>query len=216
MKIITILLVMVLAAVGASAQATAQPLIPPHALTVQVVLFGHSWIELMQGFQPWAFPNILSGHVSIQGYGGYTCAELLTVMSSSVPATTNAVFITSATNDILENVPGLPACRVHEKHDRGNDRGKLQDAASDLQCSARVFQAGDHRAAIAAYNQAYTTLPPLYPNNVKLVDMWTPMVATNGWGLANMFRADGVHFGTDGQDLVMGTIRDALYSNLPK
>jgi hypothetical protein len=103
---------------------------------------------------------------------------------------------------------------LHEKHDRGNDRGKLLLLISNVPpvCS----KPGDHRAAIAAYNQAYTTLPPLYPNNVKLVDMWTPMVATNGWGLANMFRADGVRFGTDGQDLVMSTIGDALYSNLPK
>ena len=46
---------------------------------------------------------------------------------------------------------------------------------------------GDYRIAIAQYNQAYTMLPQLYPNNVKLVDMWTPMVDTNGWGLRNMF-----------------------------
>ena len=42
------------------------PLIPPHALKVNAVLFGHSWIYLMEGFQPWAFPNIPSSHVSIE------------------------------------------------------------------------------------------------------------------------------------------------------
>jgi len=82
-------------------------------------------------------------------------------------------------------------------------------------CISTLGIFGDQRARIAAYNQAYLSLPQLYPNNVKLVDMWTPMVDTSGWGLANMFR-DGVHFGTNGQDLVMGTIRDAVYSNLPR
>jgi lysophospholipase L1-like esterase len=80
---------------------------------------------------------------------------------------------------------------------------------------AREGRFVDHRAEIAAYNRAYLTLPKMYPNNVKLVDMWTPMVDTNGWGLSNMF-LDGVHPGSNGWDLVMGTIRDALYSNLPK
>ena len=60
MKIISTLCAVLLVALCAGAQSAPQPLIPPHALTVNVVLFGHSWIERMEGFQPWAFPNIPS------------------------------------------------------------------------------------------------------------------------------------------------------------
>ena len=215
MKTVTTLLLVLLLAVGASAQIILQPLIPPHSLLVQVVLFGHSWVQLMQGFQPWAFPNIPSQHVSIQGYGGYTCAKLLTVVSSSVPASTNAVFIMAATNDVLQGVPVSQhiACMESMIGELIGENPNMLILVSNVPpvCAS----AGDYRAVIANYNQAYTTLPPLYPKNVKLVDMWTPMVDTSGWGLINMFR-DGVHFGPNGQDLVMGTIRDALYSNLPQ
>ena len=213
MKTIAILFVMLLVAASASAQQ--DPLIPPHALTVQVVLFGHSWVERMQGFQPWAFPNIPSQHVSIQGYGGYTCFELLQVLPSSVPPSTNAVFIMSATNDVLEHYllsQHMACMRSMINYLIGENPNMLILVSNVPPVCSNV---GDFRSAIAAYNQAYTTLPQLYPNNVKLVDMWTPMVDINGWGLANMF-LDGVHPGSNGWDLVMGTIRDALYSNLPQ
>jgi lysophospholipase L1-like esterase len=211
--------VVLLLATGAVAQSSPQSLIPPHALNVKVVLFGHSWIELMQGFQPWAFPNIPSGHVSIQGFGGYNCAMLLPLVPSSVPASTNAVFIMAATNDVVEGVPVSQhiACMESMIGQLIAENSHMLILVSNVPplCITTLGIFGDERATIAAYNQAYTTLPPLYPNNVKLVDMWTPMMDTNGWGLLNMFR-DGVHFGANGQDLVMGTIRDALYSNLPQ
>ena len=214
-KTAILLAVLLLAAAAAGAQIILQPLIPPHALLVRVVLFGHSWIELMEGFQPWAFPNIPSQHISIQGYGGYTCAKLLNVLYSSVPASTNAVFIMSATNDVIQGYPVSQhmTCMNTMIQDLIGENPNMLILVSNVPpiCAS----AGDYRNAIAAYNQAYTLLPSLYPNNVKLVDMWTPMVDTSGWGLNNMFK-DGVHFGPNGQDLVMGTIRDALYSNLPR
>jgi hypothetical protein len=49
---------------------------------------------------------------------------------------------------------------------------------------------------------------------VVMVDMWTPMVQTDGFGLSNMFISDGAHFGPNGQDVVMGVIRDGLYAGL--
>jgi len=217
MKATTVLLVMLLMAAGAVAQTFPPPvpLIPPHANTVNIVLFGHSWIELMQGFQPWAFPNIPTQHVSVQGYGGYKCSMLLQVVLSAVPASTNAVFIMSATNDVLQEIPVDQhiACMESMINDLIGENPKMLILVSNVPPVCRNI--GDFRILIAQYNQAYTTLPPMYPNNVKLVDMWTPMVDTNGWGLVNMFK-DGVHFGPNGQDLVMGTIRDSLYSNLPQ
>ncbi|MGO9515812.1 MAG: GDSL-type esterase/lipase family protein [Candidatus Korobacteraceae bacterium] len=215
MKTVTTLLLVMLLAAGASAQIILQPLIPPHALTVNVVLFGHSWVERMQGFQPWAFPNIPSQHVSIQGFGGYKCSMLLQEVYAAVPASTNAVFIMAATNDVLQGVPVSQhiACMESMIGDLIGENPNMLILVSNVPpvCS----NVGDFRSAIAAYNQAYTSLPMLYPKNVKLVDMWTPMVDTSGWGLSNMF-LDGVHPGTNGWDLVMGTIRDALYSNLPR
>jgi len=216
MRKIAIVIVVLLVAVGANAQGELQkPLIPPNALTVNVVLFGHSWITLMEGFQPWAFPNIPSQHIAIEGYSGYTCAMLLPLLLSNVPASTNAVFIMAATNDVDEGVPVSQhvACMESMIGELiGENPHMLILLANDPPlCMGDPF--GDLRSEIAAYNQAYTSLPKLYPANVRLVDMWTPMVDVNGWGLANMFR-DHVHFGTNGQDLVMGTIRDALYAGL--
>ena len=219
MKTVTTLFVVLLIALGAGAQSYQQPLIPPHALNVNVVLFGHSWIELMQGFQPWAFPNIPSRHVAIQGFGGYNCAELLAIVLANVPASTNAVFIMAATNDVVEGVSVAQhmACMESMIGELIGENPHMLILISNVPplCITVLGVFGDERSRIAAYNQAYLSLPQLYPNNVKLVDMWTPMVDTNGWGLLNMFR-DGVHFGPNGQDLVMGTIRDSLYANLPQ
>lgn len=173
----------------------------------------------MQGYQAWAFPNIPSPHVSIQGYGGYNCAQLLDVLLSSVPASTNAVFLITATNNVVEGVPVAQhvACMLSMINQLISQNSHMLILVSNVPplCITTLGIFGDERAKIAAYNQAYTTIPPLYPNNVKLVDMWTPMVDTNGWGLLNMF-LDGVHPGPNGWDLVMGTIRDSLYANLPK
>jgi hypothetical protein len=75
----------------------------------------------------------------------------------------------------------------------------------------------DERLTVAAYNQAYAALPQLYPNNVVLVDMWTPLVDTTGWGLPNILDyGDGIHFGTNGRYAVMGVVRDGLYAGLSK
>jgi len=219
LKIVMAIFVVLLLATGASAQSYQQPLIPPHALTANVVLFGHSWIARMQGYQPWAFPNIPSPHVSIQGFSGYTCAMLLPLVPSSVPASANAVFIMAATNDVVEDVPVSQhiACMENMINQLISENSHMLILISNDPplgiTTLGIF--GDDRSRIAAYNQAYLTLPQMYPNNVKLVDMWTPMVDTNGWGLLNMF-LDGVHPGPNGWDLVMGTIRDALYANLPK
>ncbi len=76
--------------------------------------------------------------------------------------------------------------------------------------------ASSFRSVSAAYNQAYAQLPQRYLNNLVVVDMWTPMVDINGWSLANMFLSDGVHVGPNGQDLVIGVIRDGLYSGLAR
>jgi len=215
MRTITILLVLLLVTAGAGAQTLQKPLIPPHALNVNVVLFGHSWMVLMQGFQPWAFPNLPSNHVSIQGYGGYKCSMLLQVVGQAVPASTNAVFIMAATNDVLQDIPVDQHIACMESMISfliGENPNMLVLVSNVPPIGMNV---GDFRLLVQQYNAAYLTLPPLYPNNVKLVDMWTPMVDTNGWALMNMFK-DGVHFGPNGQDVVMGTIRDALYSNLPQ
>jgi hypothetical protein len=76
---------------------------------------------------------------------------------------------------------------------------------------------GDKRSVIAAYNLAYAGVPQLFPNNVMLVDMWTPLVEATGWGLANILDGNSdVHFGPNGQYTVMGIIRDALYSGLAR
>jgi lysophospholipase L1-like esterase len=192
-----------------------KPLIPPNALTVKVVLFGHSWIYLMQGFQPWAFPNIPSQHISIEGYPGYTCAQLLPLVASNVPANTDAVFIMAATNDVIQRVPVNQhiACMQNMIDQLISENPHMLIELANVPPLCQI-SLGDFRSAIGTYNQAYATLPQLYPNNVVLVDMWTPMVQTDGWGLSNMFLSDGIHFGPNGQDLVMGVIRDGLYAGL--
>jgi hypothetical protein len=206
---------------GAQTGIPGTPLIPPHALRVNVVLFGHSWIWLMQGFQPWAFPNIPSSHISIQGYPGYTCQQLLPLVAADVPASTNAVFVMAATNDLIQNVP----VGTHidcMKNMIGRMIGLnphivilLSNVPPFAPISLNYYP--DERRTIAAYNQAYASLPQLYPNNVVLVDMWTPLVDTTGWGLPSILDyADGIHFGSNGRYAVMGIVRDALYAGLPQ
>jgi lysophospholipase L1-like esterase len=172
----------------------------------------------MRGFQPWAFPNLPSNHVAIEGYPGYTCAQLLPIVIANVPANTNAVFIMAATNDVAGGVTvGQHMACMKNMIDQliGESPNILILVSNDPPfCLSTYPLFGDKRGVIAAYNQAYTSLPTLYPNNVQLVDMWSPMVDVSGWGLANMFLSDGVHFGPNGQDVVMGAIRDALYTGL--
>jgi lysophospholipase L1-like esterase len=198
------------------------PLIPPHALKVNVVLFGHSWIYLMEGFQPWAFPNIPSSHISIEGYPGYTCQQLLPLVSADVPASTNAVFVMAATNDVIQGV--LVTTHIECMKSMVGQLIVLNPhmviLLSDVPPLGIItLQEGipDKRSVIAAYNRAYATLPQIYPNNVVLVDMWTPLVDTTGWGLANILDyGDGVHFGPNGRYAVMGIVRDGLYAALPQ
>lgn len=218
-----ILLAMLVLASAARAQTNPPqvPLIPPHAFTVKVVLFGHSWVWLMQGFQPWAFPNIPSPHIAIDGYPGYTCQQLLPLVAANVPATTNAVFVMAATNDLIHGVPVAThiACMKTMLNQLIGENPNILVLLSNVPPFAPISKqyVGDERSAVAAYNQAYALLPPLYPNNVVLVDMWTPLVDVNGWGLANILDyADGIHFGNNGRYAVMGIIRDSLYSGLAR
>jgi hypothetical protein len=217
-KLRATVLFLLLAAVGASAQAPQIPLIPPRASTVKVVLFGHSWIYLMKGFQPWALPNIPSAHIAVKGFPGYTCAQLLPLVSINVPASTEAVFIMAATNDIAQKVPVGQhiACMQSMINELLGENSHMLIVLANVPplCYSTVPILGDLRSSIAVYNQAYTAFPSQYPNNVVMVEMWTPLVDTNGWGLANMYLSDGAHFGPNGQDLVMGTIRDGLYAGL--
>lgn len=220
MKTVVAIFVVLFLVASVSAQGPQTPLIPPHAQMVNVVLFGHSWAADMAGFQPWAFPNIPSSHVVVQGYHSLKCTDLLGVLLSSVPASTNAVFLITATNDIVDGVQVSQhmACMQTMINDLIGENPNMLILVSNVPplCANTIGSFGDERSRIAAYNQAYTGLPSMYPNNVKLIDMWTPMVDTNGWGLVNMFTGDGIHPGPNGWDLVMGTIRDALYANLPK
>ncbi len=220
MKTAVAICVVLFLVASVSAQGPQTPLIPPHAQMVNVVLFGHSWAADMAGFQGWAFPNIPSSHVVVQGYHSFRCTDLLGVLLTSVPASTNAVFLITATNDVVDGVSVSQhmACMETMISDLIAENPNMLILVSNVPplCANTIGSFGDERSRIAAYNQAYTTLTSIYPNNVKLIDMWTPMVDTNGWGLVNMFTGDGIHPGPNGWDLVMGTIRDALYANLPK
>jgi lysophospholipase L1-like esterase len=197
------------------------PLVPPHALTVNVVLFGHSWIYLMEGFQPWAFPNIPSSHIAIEGYPGYTCQQLLPLVSADVPASTNAVFIMAATNDVIQGVPVTTHVQcmksmIEELIALNPHMVILLSNVPPLGIITLQEGIPDDRSVIAAYNRAYPTLYQTFPNNVVLVDMWTPLVDTAGWALSNIVDyGDGIHFGSNGRYAVMGVVRDGLYAALP-
>src|ERR1022692_4205618 len=178
-RAILIALVLLVAACGAQV-GVQTPLVPPGALTVNVVLFGHSWIWLMQGFQPWAIPNIPSNHIAVDGYPGYTCQQLLPLVASDVPASANAVFVMAATNDVIQGVPVAThvACIKSMIGQMITENPHMRILLSNVPPFAPISlkYIGDKRAAVTAYNQAYAGIPPLYPNNVVLVDMWTPLV----------------------------------------
>jgi lysophospholipase L1-like esterase len=204
---------------SAGAQTTKpNALVPPNAGSVRIVLFGHSWVYRMQGFQPWAFPNLPSQHISIAGYPSTTCAQLLPLLLSNVPANTSAVFIMAATNDVTQHVPVDQhiGCIQNMIENLIGENPHMLIELSNVPPLTYVTQQnlGDLRPDIATYNQAYAALPQQYANNVVVVDMWAPMVRTDGWGLDNMFLDDGIHFGPNGQDTVMSVIRDGLYAGL--
>ena len=182
----TVLLALLASLPAAAQTLQPKPLIPPNALTVQVVLFGHSWISLMQGFQPWAFPNIPSQHIAIDGHYGYTCAQLLPLVASNVPASTNAVFVMAATNDVAQHVSVAQhvACMENMINQLVSENPHMLIELSNVPpfCASTLPIFGDLRSAVASYNQAYAAFPILYPHNVVLVDMWTPMVQTDSWG----------------------------------
>jgi lysophospholipase L1-like esterase len=222
MKAVLLLSVLLLTmAAGAQTGPPQIPLIPPHALSSNVVLFGHSWIWLMQGFQPWAFPNIPSSHIAIDGYPGYTCQQLLPLVAPDVPASTNAVFVMAATNDVIQGVPVANhiTCMKSMIEQMIAENPHILILVSNVPPFAPISlnYIPDERTVVAAYNAAYAGLPALYPNNVVLVDMWTPLVDTVGWGLANILDyGDGIHFGPNGRYAVMDVVRDALYSGLAR
>jgi len=221
-RLVLLLAITLTTAAQAQSGLPGTPLIPPHALTVNVVLFGHSWIYLMQGFQPWAFPNIPSSHIAIEGYPGYTCQQLLPLVAADVPATTNAVFIMAATNDVLQGV----SLRTHTDCMNSMIGQLIALNPHMVIVLSNVPPLGiitlhegysDKRSVIGAFNQAYVNFPQLYPNNVVLVDMWTPLTDTAGWALNNiMDYGDGIHFGPNGRYAVMGVVRDGLYAALPR
>lgn len=218
-KVVLLFLLIVTIAAQAQWGVPQNPLIPPHALGTNVVLFGHSWIYLMQGFQPWAFPNIPSDHIAVHGYPGYTCAQLLPLVAGDVPASTNAVFIMAATNDVIAgiSVSQHVACMETMLNQLIAQNSHVLILLSNVPPFAPISlrELPDERSRVAAYNQAYAGFPQLYPNNVLLVDMWTPLVDINGWGLPNILDyGDGIHFGTNGRYAVMGVVRDALYAGL--
>jgi lysophospholipase L1-like esterase len=122
----------------------------------------------MEGFQPWAFPNIPSSHISIEGYPGYTCQQLLPLVSADVPASTNAVFVMAATNDVIQGV--LVTTHIECMKSMVGQLIALNPHMVILLSNVPplgiiTLQEGipDKRSVIAAYNRAYATLPQIYP-----------------------------------------------------
>ena len=193
-------------------------LYPPNSNTAKVVLFGHSWIADMNGFAPWAFPNLPSGNIAIRGHGALTCSGLLIWLQGDIQPTTNVVFLMLATNDIVRNIDvnSHMAC-VYQAiqlilHKNPNMKILLSNVPP--WCQSTVPGYGDKRQIIATYNAAYQLVPQAYPQ-VTVVDMWTMTVQSDGWALPNVIDgALGYHFGPNGQYEVMGIIRHAVYGGV--
>lgn len=190
-------------------------LYPPNSANAHVVLFGHSWIAAMNGFAPWAFPNLPSANVSVRGHGSLTCSGLLIWMQGDIASTTDVVFMMLATNDILRNtdVSWHMACveQAVQMALQKNPRMKVLLSNVPPWGASTLAQYGDKRPLIAAYNAAYPLLAQRYAQ-VSIVDMWSPTVQTDGWALPNVIDGPlGYHFGPNGQYEVMGIIRDAVY-----
>jgi len=184
-----------------------------------VTITGNSIAHFQAPFAMQEFPAIPAANVYIWGVDSAPCSYLLQTNSSGeplllflVPERTTVAVLIDSTNDIRTNVP-VPehmACieqtisiLLARKPDlkivvTNTPPWTQWDPCTDTNRDYSVVQ------AIEAYNAAYADpvsgLQALYPNNVRVADVFTPNAYSSGWGIpADMAGPCGTHPGQEFQ-----------------
>lgn len=173
-----------------------------------VTIAGNSIAHFQANFAPEEFPQLLGSEVHIWGVDSVPCSYFLSTNGSGtpllyfyVPAQTTIAVLIDSTNDIRTGVPVTQHMQCMETTIglllRRNPNIKVVVANTPPWTQFNPCSSADNPpavlTAIQAYNAAYADpsagLQAMYPNNVRVADVYTPAAESNGW--ANPFYMNG-------------------------
>jgi len=206
-----------------------------------VTITGNSIAHFQATFATEEFPHLLASQVNIWGVDSVPCSYFLSTNGNGtpllyfyVPAQTTVAVLIDSTKDIRTGVPVAQHMLCIETTIglllRRNPNIKIVVANTPPWTQFNPCTNANNPptilTAMQAYNAAYadptTGLQALYPNNVRVADVYTPAAESNGW--ANPFYMSGPcgthpgaefiwsiswgHFVSSYTTLVMGAIND--------
>jgi hypothetical protein len=203
MKTVLALLVLEMAATIAQAQ------------TPYVTITGNSIAFFQHPFAPDEFPSLPSDEVTIGGQDSEPCSYFNALdgqgqplIYSYVPAQTTVAVLIDSTNDVRTNVSVSQHMQCIEQTIdyllQRNSQLKIVVANTPpwTQYNPCTMQnnSGIYLQLIQAYNIAYanqdTGLQALYPNNVRVADVFTPAALPSGWANTDLMNGPcGIHPG---------------------
>ena len=165
-----------------------------------VTITGNSIAHFQAPFAPEEFPHLLASQVNIWGVDSVACAYFLSTNGNGtpllyfyVPAQTTVAVLIDSTNDIRTGVPVAQHMLCIETTIglllRRNPNIKIVVANTPPWTQFNPCTNANNPPAVLtamqAYNAAYadptTGLQALYPNNVRVADVYTPAAESNGW-----------------------------------
>lgn len=174
--------------------------------TKHVTVFGNSIAHFQAPFGPIEFPEVASGYTYIWGDDSFTCQDVLVTLLYMVPADTDILVLIDSSNDIRVGTPISTqlACMQQTIADLQNRNPDILIVVANTppwtQYNPCTGQDNDPSIAalIEQYNAAYAS--EQWPAGVELVDVWTPMVETDGWAIPQLeIGPCGVHPGNEYQ-----------------
>jgi len=190
---------------------------PDQYQNAYVTVMGNSIAHFQANFATLEFPAIPSANVWIWGQDSATCGYFLQgngppLILYYVPARTTVLVLIDSTNDVKVGVPVAQHMACMEQTISTllarNPAIKIVVANTPPMthwnpCTSS-YRDDALVQAIEAYNAAYadpaTGLQALWPNNVRVADVFTPSAQPDGWGVpADLAGPCGVHPGQEFQ-----------------
>lgn len=173
-----------------------------------VTIAGNSIADFQIGFQPEELPLLAPANVVIRGMDSYPCNHLLPVISFLVPSNSNVVVLFDSTNDVANHVPIQQHMECIEQSISAllTRNNALRVVVANTPpwthwnpCT-NTYRDDSVLSDIATYNSAYadpvTGLQALWPTEVRVADVWTPNVGSDGWAIPqDMTGPCGIHPG---------------------
>jgi GDSL-like lipase/acylhydrolase family protein len=175
----------------------------------QVVITGNSIAQYEYSLQTDIFPSLPANDVFITGHPGYTCAQVELALvfdvfgNSYEPRNPEVAVLIDTTNDWEHNTspPVLMSCLIQSIQALLNVKSRLQIVVLTtppyVQHTPGCSDPGDKRALIESYNALMPSLATEFPNNVTVLDAFTPFeLGDTGWAdPAKMTGPCGIHPG---------------------